>query len=414
MITAILLDYHNTILPNKNDLNNLISKINCDSFYPSFFRERSGVIICIDSQEFKVMDSSPDEQKLNLMNSLNILSYASIIYSEKKGLIILGKIEGSLYSSKTLSKFERSLYLSKILEAILTYLPNTDWIFTIPFDDKICIAQGFNYPIMATTTPFGDKLSSKTLIMFRKNEIITKKVNVNKVYDKLIFVKQPGTTCKFLFRICPYAQKFLQKLSTQAGVTLNKDKTITQKEVSGGFKIVNTKEFKNLPVFILGLDSSLMSYDQEEEAKIVNSLYNFHTHPKKAYINHQVKFGWPSANDYSAYLLSVRENNTIFHLVASIEGIYIISLNDYWAIHFDELDVQYKFISDNYDLRKETNNLKLYLKIINQIKYGDYPIFKVQFSNWNSSKIFEVCYPHWNGNCFYSEKTLSLYQKFYA
>lgn len=399
-ITAILLDYHNVLLPNKEELKNLLAKIDYDSFYPSFFEERSGVIICIDSQEFKHMDSSPEEQKLKLINNLNIQSYVSLIYSEKKGLIILGKIEGGSY-------------LSQILDAILTYLPNTDWIFTIPSDVKAYIAQGFGHPIMVTKTPFGDELPKETIAVLRKNEINTKKIKVSKVHDKIIFAKQPGTTCKFIFQICPYAQRVLQKLSTQAGVTLNKDKTITQKEVSGGLKIINIKNDKEVPVFILGLDNSLTVYNQEEEADISPSLYNFHTHPKKAYIHHQVKFGWPSVDDYSAYLRSIEDNYTIFHLVASIEGVYIISLTPYYAIHLNELNISYQFIAKNYDLRKNVTSLKEYLNIVNKIKYGDSPIFEVQFSNWHSSKIFEVCYPRWYGNCFYSEKTLKLYQKFY-
>jgi len=279
MTTAILLDYHNVILKYEDELQLFMSSIDWDSFCPSFTKESSGVVICISSAQFDYLEASHPEEKVGAMNNLNVLSYASVIFDDKKGLIILGKIEGKMY-------------LQKILEALLTYLPNDNWIFTIPSDLRLFIAQGFDSPLMVSETPLGDKLGKSTLCMFRKNEIMTKKIEVERVYETAVFTEQPGTTCTFSFQICPYAQKFLEQLVTRAGVTFNKNKTITQKEVSGGLKIVNTKRKGGVVCFILGLEEKLTSYNQEEEADIVKSLYNFHTHPKKAYVNHQVKFGW--------------------------------------------------------------------------------------------------------------------------
>ena len=39
------------------------------------------------------------------------------------------------------------------------------------------------------------------------------------------------------------------------------------------------------------VDSELESVD------VIDTRYNFHTHPKEAYINHNCDLGWPSTDD---------------------------------------------------------------------------------------------------------------------
>lgn len=402
MTAAILLDYHNVISKYEENLPDFMSRIDWGSFYPSFYEKGSGVVICIGEAQFEHLDSLPEEQKIGAINELDILSYASVIFDEKKGLIILGRVE-------------EEKYLGRVLESLLTYLPNDDWIFAVPSDLKLFIANGFAHPLMVSETPLGDALNKSALGMFRKNEITTKRVDAERVYEKAIFASQPGTTCTFSFSICARAQSFLEQLVTRAGVTFNKNKTITQKEISGGLKIVgSSKKEGGLICFVLGLDEELTEYNQEEEAGIAKSLYNFHTHPKKAYINHNVKFGWPSADDYSAFLRSIQDNLTIFHLVASVEGFYIISLGPYWAINYRKLDVPYEFIARNYDISKNAMSVKEYVSKVNGISYGGERLFALQFSRWGSSRDFEALYPRWHGTCFYSEKALDLYRKFYG
>ena len=55
-------------------------------------------------------------------------------------------------------------------------------------------------------------------------------------------------------------------------------------------------------------------------------MYNFHSHPRNAYKKYNVKLGWPSGQDYIGFLLASIEDGTIFHMVITIEGIYIITL----------------------------------------------------------------------------------------
>ena len=59
----------------------------------------------------------------------------------------------------------------------------------------------------------------------------------------------------------------------------------------------------------------------EEEVDAVLNRYNFHTHPREAYIRNNVVKGWPSAQDYLGFI--DLDGNTIFHSVITLEGVYI-------------------------------------------------------------------------------------------
>lgn len=402
MTVGLLLDYQNLILPNKEKLAGFLSGINLTSFYPSFFKERSGVVIVISETDFRTLDTLPFEQKISQLNSLKVLSYAGASYNAKKHVIILGPVKGG--------------YLKDILEALLTYLPNTDWIWTATKGDyESYIAQGFKHPFMVEKTPLGDEIPD-TLALVRKNDYQTK-VELEEVYDEILYTLGPQTTCTFNFRIIEDARAYLQTLTSKAGVTLNKNKTITQKEVSGGLSIESTETRNAVIFFLLGLDRKLTVYNQEEEASISPSFYNFHTHPQQAYLNHNVKLGWPSADDYSAFLSSIAENNTIFHLLAAVEGFYILSLSPYWAINLEGLDVSPKWITQNLHWREKEGasdwKVKDYLARVNEMDYKEHPIFQVQFSTWDKGKPFEVAFPRRDGNCFYSKKTWDIYSKLY-
>ncbi len=403
MTVGLLLDYRNLILPNKEKLTGFLGGINLNSFYPSFFEERSGIVIVISETDFRSLDALSFEQKISQLNSLKVLSHAGVSYSAKKGAIVLGPIQ------------EKS-NLKEILEALLTYLPNTDWIWTATKGDyEPYVAQGFKHPFVADETPLGDKIPH-ALALVRKNDHQTK-VELEEVYDEILYTLSPGTTCTFNFRVVEDARAYLRTLASKAGMTLNKNKTITQKEVSGGLSIESTETRNAVIFFLLGLDRNSTVYNKEEEASISPSFYNFHTHPQQAYIKHNVKLGWPSADDYSAFLRSVEENHTIFHLLAAVEGFYILSLSPYWAINLDDLDASPKWFAQNMHLREKEGaggwEVKDYLARANGADYKGHPVFQVQFSEWDKMKPFEVAYPRRDGNCFYSKNTWDIYRKLY-
>jgi hypothetical protein len=63
------------------------------------------------------------------------------------------------------------------------------------------------------------------------------------------------------------------------------------------------------------------------ETDFINSEYTFHTHPTEAYIEYNCELGWPSSDDYMAFVDGFLNFTCIFHCVVTLEGIYIINID---------------------------------------------------------------------------------------
>ena len=53
-----------------------------------------------------------------------------------------------------------------------------------------------------------------------------------------------------------------------------------------------------------------------------------HTHPPKAYKTYNTVIGYPSESDYKTVLKNIFNNNQLFHILITIEGLYIIQLSE--------------------------------------------------------------------------------------
>ena len=172
--------------------------------------------------------------------------------------------------------------------------------------------------------------------------------------------------------------------------TLNVNKSCTQKEMAGALNVLNVND---RGIYTIGIDKNSVIYGTEEGVKIVNGKYNFHSHPKEAYIKYEVEDGIPSAQDYIGYMSSVYSNNSRCHFVAAIEGLYIISISKDFTLYSDIKNIiedkigknkLYEFIKKKYNENKiKYNRVSDYVKIINKIKYNSRRIFKVKFYKWN-------------------------------
>ena len=139
------------------------------------------------------------------------------------------------------------------------------------------------------------------------------------------------------------------------------------------------------------------------------SRYNFHTHPLKAYKNNNVSNGWPSGQDYLAFLKL--DNHTIFHTVVAIEGIYIISLSKRCYIKLRDIDK--KYIKKEFKIdHKENLYYEEYVNLINNKTYKNTnkPIFHIKFFRWpDATKHFEVYYIKTNNKCLATEEIFNNY-----
>jgi hypothetical protein len=195
------------------------------------------------------------------------------------------------------------------------------------------------------------------------------------------------------------------------GSTINRNGIITQKEIAGRFVIGKISDDL---IHYLDVDKDSIIHGEEEGVKVAKGLYNFHSHPVEAYERNNVKFAWPSAQDYLGFLSSTVTYNTILHIVASVEGFYIISLHSDCVRNKEKIDKKMiEFIMKNYSLQYKKNQgytPEVYIKYINSIHYGKYSVFFVQYFNWYNAKTsFMVSYHKTGINCFsnYSSTKLS-------
>jgi hypothetical protein len=187
----------------------------------------------------------------------------------------------------------------------------------------------------------------------------------------------------------------------------------SQKEIAGNMYV---KKIDNNLIHTVEINNKSIIQGDDFGVDIVEGLYNFHSHPINAYKKYNVKLGWPSGQDYVGFLLASIEDGTVFHMVITIEGIYIITLTKDSAVS-NFLDKKIgEFIKKNYNFcYKEGNTILWYLNKVNSIKYKNKLLFNVQFLYWtDANKIFTLPYTKIHNNCFSCDKTKQIYDKFYS
>ena len=97
----------------------------------------------------------------------------------------------------------------------------------------------------------------------------------------------------------------------------------TEKEISGSLKI---KFNKNKNIYEVSLGK--FSKGEIEECDLVETMYNFHTHPQKAYDIYNTSVGWPSESDFKTFMYCFFQYKNILHCVLSLEGIYVITIRN--------------------------------------------------------------------------------------
>lgn len=378
------------------------------------------VIIPTDiAEEFEYFKNKQD--KLEYLESRkftgNITSFAYFLYDSRKCIVEIHKIYGQV-TTEAIDMLSQS-FLTVIDNRCSVYLyfeqylvmnvTNTLDIKDIPKNVIKCIAKnGFSEIYISKKSILGVELEKDSIFIVKENRYRPnmKKRNVSIISNKLDYALQfrDISNCYFYFYIAGKSLKYLKNLTKESGVTLNSGK-LSQKEISGGFYIRDSIKKDGNIVFKFAVDESLLSFNKEEEADITKSRYNFHTHPFQAYIRHKVDIAWPSSSDYSAFLASYQAYNTIFHLLSSVEGVYIISFTKEWAERLPNIEIDnnlYNFISRVYDIPYINKSPKDYCKMLLSEKFNHdgYPVFNVQFNSWKDIKVFKIHFPKLYGNCF--------------
>lgn len=152
------------------------------------------------------------------------------------------------------------------------------------------------------------------MIQLKFHTNVKKIFNYNKLKKEIdIYFLQEKKVCQIK---CMFDKKTIKKLTT----FLNK-----KKETGGIFYVKNINHDFIGNVYNIyfheKVDSELESVD------VIDTRYNFHTHPKEAYINHNCDLGWPSTDDLITFLHSFIHYKTCFHVISTLEGLYILSID---------------------------------------------------------------------------------------
>ena len=402
----LLIDFENIVKPNLNILYSLENHIKP---IPNT-RFTLGLVLIISEEQFNIINSIPKGNgRVEYLNKKqfidSIFGYVYLNYNKKKKICeIIGKVDN---------------ILPQVLESVLKSIPNnvTLWI-GISLDSPQLnflihkyIESGFHDPYICNSSPLGFKFKRYGLCMLRQNNIINNNFAVNDV-KYVLSQFSLNKDCNLHLKLSDKTIEYLSKVS-KIGSTINSNGIITQKEIAGQL-LVGTID--NDLIHYLDVDRESIVHGDEEGVKIIGGLYNFHSHPQEAYDRHNVKIGWPSSQDYLGFLGSTIKNDTILHIVSTLEGIYVISLSEYWSTNRKKIDDNiFNFILTNYDLDdKKDQSVFWYVEKVNNIKYHNFPLFLVQFFTWyNSNKVFSIPYNKDGLNCFARQSTKEKFKYLY-
>ena len=361
---------------------------------PPKTKDDVGVIFLIPKKQYtSLIQLSSGDEKIAYISSDSFVKsvYGSyfVIYNEKKKIC---EIRGHVKDPE---------HLDDILCSLVKYLPNDIrvWAGVIP-NDKIdtYIKAGFDNPHVADHSPLDHKFGYKGIVFSKHNT--KKRSDKTSARNKLDHaVNQPGNVCNMYARFTPKAVAYLKDI--------NDPNKKDQKELAGSLLVSKVVKKGNKTVFELSPNPKSVISGEDEEVDAVWSRYNFHTHPKKAYDNHGVVRGWSSSQDYVGFL--GLDNQTIFHTVVTLEGIYMISRSPEYTGKLK--DVSTKFVRKNYDINHESKiSFNEYVKRINAKKYKGKQLFIVNYLPWRkASTSFPVYYAKTNDKCLATEESFKMY-----
>ena len=366
-------------------------------------KDEIGYVFLSKSDQVNILNKLPKgKERVDYINTLKFISSISSFYT------IIYNINKKICEIRTpMSK----KHIKRVSHALITYLPTnvTIWTGLIPVSSaKNYIQAGFIDPYKTKISPLGYKFNHYG-IAFIKINIPVSNLEIKSEENKLRYVlKQTHESkCTIYARLTPRAVKFLRQLNKPSASLKNKE--LAGKELAGSLYVSNVKNSNGKIVFELTEDLKSIKAGLAEEVDAVWSRYNFHTHPKIAYINHGVTNGWPSSQDYVGMIML--DNHTICHTVVTLEGVYIISFSPEY--NGDVRKIDKNKILDDFDIdHKDDITCYQYTKIINNKKYNGKRLFIVKYMKWNNaSQIFPVMYKKTEGMCLSTDKIFNLVSK---
>lgn len=304
-----------------------------------------------------------------------------VIYNKKTNICEITIIPKS---DREYKKILSEIY--KIYEDVIIWIG----LFTDKKSIELCIKNDFNMPYITSTSPTGRKFKNDGIAFIKCPSLYKILYNSEYLYDML---NNNDKHCRLIINFTDSSLRYfktLLNLKTEVSGILTVGKIYSR----GSELYLELREDKNWKM------------GDNDEVSAVFYRHNFHTHPYVAYTNNNVKNGWPSCNDYHSLILL---KDTIFHIVITIEGIYMISFIN----RFKNSKKIEDFIYKEYDIDKTLNiTPEEYTYKINNIRYrGKYQIFDVKFRRWaniSSNDKFSIIYDKNGKTCVPSQEKLDI------
>lgn len=394
MSVALLIDCRKYI---KKDLHpKLIEK--CKDFPKT--KAKIGLILIIPYSLQEKLNSI--DNKIEFINTeefvSSIQSFNYIIYNHRKKICeILNPSASNI-----------NLVLPCILE---NFGDKTIVLVSIPFknrktDISVFLSLHFGKPYICNKSISSNlEFSERTICLIYDG---SKSSSTMDELNYLMSNERTDNYCMLKAKFSKRTQKFFEQLWKTGGI-----KNGQQHEVAG-----------NMSAKLVG-DTHVMEYNEdtvkrgkETGVDIIDGAFNYHSHPEQAYEKYKVKYAWPSKQDYIGFLYAIIEDDTIFHVVVTREGIYLLSLSYDWAVNKDQLTKGKTgdYIDNNYvkSLHDEGTPEDYIEWTKNKSYKGKGPLFMVQYRPWNEvDSLFVLPYTKIGDNCFTCQKSKELFKKYY-
>jgi hypothetical protein len=347
-------------------------------------------------------DPNPSKQRKGFVPLLIDQEYY-VMYNEKKGICVL--------DSKCVENI--SILLERLPSETVLWVPLDirDDGFTESL--KKCVQNGFHNPYVTVLSPLYDDIAPSVALSRRKqgDRPLNTRATLNKVLQILEQFKSDEKVCFLHSRLSKNAVSFLRKTSMMGIKTDQKGKK-SQKELTGELYVKDVVSENGQFVYIIDINKDSVESGQDEAVDVADTRFNFHSHPHQAYVNHSVQYAWPSVTDYLGYLQL--GESTIFHCVATLEGLYIISFSAHWGQKLKE--VKKSFVDKTFDIdHKEPYTPEEYVQKVNEILYKGFPIYNLRFFKWsNAGETFKVFFPQIGSSCLVSQKIVENYKKIHG
>lgn len=131
------------------------------------------------------------------------------------------------------------------------------------------------------------------------------------------------SSCKFTIRIPKDTIKKLRNFVEKPPYSQNEvicHLYINPTKVPPTLHVINKEPY-------IGTSTSVNVDEDELPASLKKMFIDCHTHPQVAYDKYNTTIGYPSHADYCTILENIVKNGQLFHILAAVEGLYVIGLH---------------------------------------------------------------------------------------